>query len=106
MLESLSISLLTVNPARDIFIHDSRYTIKHGVKAMSVSKKSERIIVHGEERTKKHVVDSGKMRYFRREKYCVKHDWVDVLAIGGDAAWNRHHDSCHITSSFGLRKRS
>jgi hypothetical protein len=64
---------------------------------MSISKKSGRITTHGDERTKKHVVDSGKTQYVRREKYCVKHGWVDVLAIGGDAGWNRHHDSCYGT---------
>ena len=71
---------------------------------MFISKKSGRITAHGEERTKKYVVDSGKTQYFRREKYCVKHGWVDVLAIGDDG-WNRHHDYCHVTPSSDLPKR-
>jgi hypothetical protein len=72
---------------------------------MFISKKSGGIIAHGEERTKKHFVDNGKTQYFRREKYCLKHGWVDVLAIGGYAGWNRHHNRCHLTPSSDLRKR-
>jgi hypothetical protein len=70
---------------------------------MSISKKTGRITVHGEERTRKHVVDSGKIQYFRREKYCVKHGWIDLLAIGGNTTWDRHHEYCHVTPS-GMRK--
>jgi hypothetical protein len=68
---------------------------------MSVFEKTEIINAHGEERMKKHVVDNGKIQYFRREKYCVTHGWIDVLALGGDVVWHQHHDVCLTTAPTG-----
>ena len=68
---------------------------------MSMSEKSEKINAHGEERLKKHVVGNGKVQYFRREKFCVIHGWIDVLALGGDAGWHQHHDFCLTTAPTG-----
>ncbi len=68
---------------------------------MSISEKSGKINVHGEERMKKHVVGNGKVQYFRREKFCVIHGWIDVLALGDDDVWHQHHDFCLTTAPTG-----
>ena len=49
---------------------------------------------HGEERIKKHVVDGGRLEYFKREKYCIEHGWSDILTIGGRTAWHELHHLC------------
>ncbi|HEY0428188.1 MAG TPA: hypothetical protein VGC76_10435 [Pyrinomonadaceae bacterium] len=69
---------------------------------MFIFKKTVSVTAHGEERTKRYVVDNGKVEYLRREKYCVRHGWIDVLAVGGDGAWHQHHNCCTTAVSTGI----
>jgi len=59
------------------------------------------LYTHGEERERKFVVDNGKMTYIRREKYCVKHGWIDCFRIGGNEAWHSQHDRCNHVAHDG-----
>lgn len=49
------------------------------------------ITVHGEERQRLITVEGGKTKYRRREKYCVRHDWVDLFMCPD---WTEKHGLC------------
>ena len=58
------------------------------------------IVLHGRERTRKHIVDNGRIVYLRREKYCAGHGWIDLLTVGGEILWHEQHSGCdRVTSS-------
>lgn len=56
---------------------------------------------HGFERVSSVPVDAGRLNFRKREKYCVRHGWIDVFAIGGDIAWQRQHGRCDTEISSG-----
>ncbi len=49
---------------------------------------------HGEVRLQKIKINHGKTEYFRREKFCAEHGWIDLFFIGGDLEWMRRHGKC------------
>lgn len=73
---------------------------------MFVIKNPSKVSAHGEERIKRQVVDNGRVEYLRREKYCIRHGWVDVLAAGGDHAWDKNHGRCGTFSVSGSAEES
>ena len=48
---------------------------------------------HGDVRMRHFKVGSGHV-YSRREKFCVRHGWIDMFLAGGDKAWTAEHAAC------------
>lgn len=51
------------------------------------------LIQHGEERVHKIPVNHGRTINSRREKYCVRHGWVDLF-LTPELHWYRLHFNC------------
>ena len=59
------------------------------------------MFTHGDERKREITVDNGNETYYRTEKYCIEHGWVDLFRIGGAEAWHSQHDRCNKTAHTG-----
>jgi hypothetical protein len=51
------------------------------------------LIKHGEERRRGVKVGNGQTTNIRREKYCVKHSWIDLFLVP-ELHWYRIHFNC------------
>ena len=58
-------------------------------------------IKHGEERNQKIKVNHGKTDYYKREKYCVKHGWIDLFFVD-ELSWYRQHFDCDKVIQTGV----
>lgn len=52
------------------------------------------LIKHGYIHEQKIKVNHGKTSYWKREKYCVKHGWIDLFLFGGELQWQAVHSKC------------
>jgi hypothetical protein len=50
-------------------------------------------IKHGAEKKQKIKVNHGKTDYYKREKYCVVHGWIDLFFVD-ELNWYRQHFDC------------
>lgn len=51
---------------------------------------------HEDERVRAFEVGTGHV-YFRREKFCARHGWIDLFPIGEDG-WQAAHGCCDLKS--------
>lgn len=49
---------------------------------------------HGEERVQRIYFHNGKTVYFKREKFCVEHGWIDLFLFPD---WTGRHNRCGVT---------